>query len=185
MSTEIIAAGGVIATLITVLATFSIWRQSKLHQEALATLNHLHSKEAHAANHLYTRKASHLEKGGAMVGDLKFWAEKCLTPRTKTDFGSKKENAARMTRRFETLSNLAMRYPFAFNDIPNFNKTMGNLMGCVNRIEGLVTSEDPTSKPDKWQEAADSFHKTLAPLTKELQEEINKVISSTQQSKAG
>lgn len=162
--------------LITALVSFAVWRLSKSHQETLAAINHAYSKEAHAANHLYTQKASHLEKAGEIVGDLKFWAEKCVVPRTRTDFGSKEEIASKMSKCFEDLSNHVMRYPFTFDGIPKFYENLGSLMGCVNFIENMVNAGDFKSDSKEWKESVTRFQNELAPLTQSLQNEINALI---------
>lgn len=148
----------------------------RAHSETLTTLNHAYSKEAHAANHLYTRKASHLENAGKILGDLKFWAEKCVVPRTQSDFGTKKEIAKKMSMSFEDLSQLSMQYPISFKEIADFQECMGNLMGCVNYIENMVNSNDFNPKSETWVLAISKFQSELSPLTVAIQSEIENLM---------
>ena len=173
---ELFTAGKLFVGLLSILATYSIWRLNRSHQETLAALNYAYSKEAHAANHLYTRKASHLERASEIVGDLKFWAEKCVVPRTRTDFGPKEEIASKMSRSFEDLSLHIMKYPFVFEGVDEFYGSMGKLMGCVNFIENMANSKDFSSESKAWKEAVERFQTELTPLTQAIQDEINRVM---------
>ena len=173
---EFFTAGKLLVGLVSVLATYSIWRLNRSHQETLAALNHAYSKEAHAANHLYTRKASHLEKASEIVGDLKFWAEKCVVSRTRTDFGNKEIIASNMSQAFEDLSLHAMKYPFVFEGIQDFYGTMNKLVGCVNFIENMANSKDFSSDAKAWKDAVERFQTELSPLAQAVQDEINRVM---------
>lgn len=173
---EYLAVGELLVGLFSILVTYLIWCLKREHQKTLAALNHAHSKEAHAANHLYTRKASHLEQASSIVGDLKFWAEKCVVPRTRTDFGTKEEIASKMSKAFEDLSLHAMKYPFVFKGVDGFYGSMGKLMGCVNFIENMANSTDFSSKSKAWEEAVERFQTELAPLSQSIQDEVHKVM---------
>ncbi|HHQ4474502.1 hypothetical protein [Aeromonas sp. S41-2] len=187
---EYVTIGSLLAALMSILATFSVQRLSnkhsalegllnRNHSTTLAALNHAYSKEAHAANHLYTRKASHLEKAGQIVGDLNFWAEKCVVPRTRVDFGSKQEIADRMSRAFEDLTQHTMQFPVAFKRIEGFQTHMGNLMASVNFIENMVHSQNFSAESDAWKNAVLRFMNELSPLTSALQNEIEVLMQQT------
>ncbi|MFM2657479.1 hypothetical protein [Vibrio owensii] len=177
----------IVTPLIAILALFSVHRLNRRqnsteqeinrnHSDTLAAINHAYSKEAHASNHIYTRKAVHLEKAGELVGDLKFWAEKCVVPRTKTDFGEKQDIAKKMSMAFEDLIKLTMQYPFAFGEIEDFQGLLGNLMATVNRIENLVDSNEFNSKSPSWIEAVLEFQQQLSPLANAIQEQVIKMM---------
>lgn len=187
---EYVTIGSLLANLMSILAMFSVHRLSRRHNSlegtlnrnhstTLAALNHANSKEAHAANHLYTRKASHLEKAGQIVGDLKFFAEKCVVPRTRVDFGSKQEIADRMSRAFEELTQHTMQFPVAFKKIDGFPTHMGNLMASVNIIENMVHSQNFSAESDVWRNAVSRFMNELSPLTNALQNEIEVLMQQT------
>ncbi|MCG7564203.1 hypothetical protein [Pseudoalteromonas sp. McH1-42] len=190
MEIDYIKIGVLLASLFSILATFSVARLTRKHStlegnvnrqhaETLATLNHVYSKEAHASNHLYTRKATHLESAAKIVGELEFWAEKCVVPRTRTDFGTKQEIAAKMSMAFEDLTKHTMHFPFAFKEIPDFQKNLGDLMGAVNYIENMVHSKDFSASSQAWNEAVEQFRFTLSPLISGLHKEIDALMQQT------
>ncbi|MCG3767335.1 hypothetical protein EXA23_14175 [Vibrio cincinnatiensis] len=149
------------------------------HSEMLAAINHANSKEAHTSNHIYTRKAVHLEKAGELIGELKFWAEKCVVSRTRTNFGAKQDIAKKMSMAFEDLSKLIMQYPFAFWEIEGLHELLGNLMTTVNHIENLVNSDEFNSKSHSWTEAVKEFQQQLSPLTHAIQSQVINMMQKT------
>lgn len=191
---EYVKFGTLLASLLSILALFSVHRSNRKqnllegsvnrkqtetenrlnrqHAETLAAVNHSYSKEAHAANHLYTRKASHLESAGKIVGDLQFWGEKCVVPRTRTDFGTKQEIASNMSKAFENLSQYTMQYPFAFKKIGDLQQYMLNLMDSVNYIENMAHTDNFGADSEAWKSAGKRFQQELGPITAALQREI-------------
>ncbi|AGR00048.1 TPA: hypothetical protein NKQ43_003489 [Vibrio parahaemolyticus] len=180
----------VVTPLLAILALYSVHRlnrkqnsteqeMNRNHSEALSAINHAYSKEAHASNHIYTRKAVHLEKAGELIGELTFWAEKCVVPRTRTDFGSKQKIAKRMSMAFEDLSKLNMQYSFAFREIEGFQEMLGNLMATVNHIENLVNSDQFNSQSPSWAKAVQEFQQQLSPLANTIQNQVIKMMEKT------
>ncbi len=187
---DYVKIGVLVASLFSILATYSVARLTRKHSslennvnrqhaETVAALNHTYTKEAHASNHLYTRKAVHLEEASKIVGELEFWAEKCVVPRTRTDFGSKKDIAAKMSLCFEDLSKHTMQFPFTYKNIPDFYSNLGDLMGSVNYIENTVHSDDFSASSEAWTDAVSRFRSNLTPLTRELQKEIEALMQQT------
>lgn len=157
----------------------SLAELSRKHAEVIAALNHNYSKEAHAANLLYTKRAEQLETASKIVGELEFWAEKCVVPRTRTEFGTKQEIASKMSKAFEDLTYLYMQHPATFKKIDNFYSHVGKLMANVNFIENMVHTNDFSASSEAWNSAVLSFQKELSPLTAVLQSEIEKIMNKT------
>ncbi|AWF81636.1 hypothetical protein BTJ40_12815 [Microbulbifer sp. A4B17] len=149
---------------------------NRLHSETIAAINHSYSKEKHAANHLYTLKACHLENAGKIIGEIQFWAEKSISRRTRTEFGTDIEAASHMSKAFEDLSLYTMQYFFAFKEIVHLQKYMSKLTSSVNYIENMVHSNEYNSESENWKSAVVIFHEGLSPLTYALQEEIGKLM---------
>lgn len=157
----------------------SLAELNRQHAEIISALNHRYSKEAHAANFLYTKRAEQLEAASKIVGDLEFWAEKCVVPRTRTVFGTNQEIAGRMSKAFEDLTLFTMQHPSAFGQIENFYSYIGKLMDSVNFIENMVYASDYSSSSEAWKSAVMRFQKELSPLTSALQLEIEKIMNKT------
>lgn len=173
-----------IAAVLNVIAIFLVARltikhskrQEKLnrsHLVILAAQEHANSKEAHTINHFHTRKTMHLEHAGKLLGEINFWAEKCVVPRTRTQFGTHQQIAAKMSLAFEKLSQYEMCYHYAFKDQKKFQDKLGDLMALVNNIENMTYD-------DAFVAAVKKFQDELKPFIESLQTDLNELIGSAQ-----
>ncbi len=173
-----------IAAVISAIAVFLVARLTikhnkqqeelnRLHLDSLTAQEHANSKEAHTINHFHTRKTMHLEHAGKLLGEIKFWAEKCVVSRTRTQFGTHQQIAAKMSLAFEKLSKYAMCYPYAFKDQEKFQDKLGELMALVNNIENMTHD-------DAFVAAVKKFEDELKPFIESLQTDLNELIGSAQ-----
>ena len=173
-----------IAAVISAIAVFLVARLTikhnkqqeelnRLHLDSLTAQEHANSKEAHTINHFHTRKTIHLEHAGKLLGEIKFWAEKCVVPRTRTQFGTHQQIAAKMSLAFEKLSQYEMCYHYAFKDQADFQKKLGELMALVNNIENMTHD-------DAFVAAIKEFEGELKPFIESLQTDLNELIGSAQ-----
>lgn len=173
-----------IAAVISAIAVFLVARLTikhnkqqeelnRLHLDSLTAQEHANSKEAHTINHFHTRKTMHLEHAGKLLGEIKFWAEKCVVSRTRTQFGTRQQIAAKMSLAFEKLSKYEMCYHYAFEDQADFQKKLGELMALVNNIENMTYD-------DAFVAAVKKFEDELKPFIESLQTDLNELIGSAQ-----
>jgi|AZIJ01.1.fsa_nt_gi hypothetical protein len=180
---EIIISATVLAALLSGLFLFSVHRlnrnhtsienrMSRSHTESLESLKASMSKESHAANHLYTRKAVCFEEASKIVGDLIYWGEKCVVPTTVYDFGSKKDIATRMLKAFEDLRHYTLQHSVFFDEVPELQKNLADLMASVNHIQNMIDSDEFRAGKPAWNEAVGVYRQGLAPVAKSLKTEI-------------
>ena len=180
-----------IAAVISAIAVFLVARWTMKHSKQQEELNRLHldrltaqehanSKEAHTINHFHTRKTIHLEHAGKLLGEIKFWAEKCAVSRTRTQFGTHQQIAAKMSLAFEKLSKYAMCYPYAFKDQEKFQDKLGDLMALVNNIENMTHSMHFNKDSYVWKTAIKEFEDELKQFIESLQTDLNKLLEPAQ-----
>ena len=181
---DIIVSTAVLGTLLSGLFLYGVHRLNRnhasleneitrSHAESLASINSSLSKEAHAANHLYTRKAICFEEASKIAGDLIYWGEKCVVPSTSFDFGTKKEIANMMAKSFEDLRHYTLQYSAFFDESSELQNNLGKLMGSVNHIQNMVNSEDFSSGKPSWTEAVNIFRGQLTPVANAFKNEIH------------
>lgn len=84
-----------------------------------------------------------------------------------------------MLKTFEELSQYAMQYPIAFNELDKFQLYMSNLMGNVNFIDNMIHSDNFSADSENWKSAVSKFRNELGPLTRSLKNEIEKIMQQT------
>ena len=182
-----------IAAVISAIAVFLVARWTmkhskqqeelnRLHLDSLTAQEHANSKEAHTINHFHTRKTIHLEHAGKLLGEIKFWAEKCVVSRTRTQFGTHQQIAAKMSLAFEKLSKYEMCYPYAFKNKnqEKFQEKLGELMALVNNIENMTHSMHFNKDSYVWKTAIKEFEDELKPFIERLQTDLNKLLEPAQ-----
>ncbi|MFT6779332.1 MAG: hypothetical protein ACJAV1_003275 [Paraglaciecola sp.] len=185
---EILVSAAVLGTLFSGLFLYGVHRlnrnhvsiennMTRAHAESLASVNSSLSKEAHAANHLYTRKAICFEEASKIVGDLIFWAEKCVVPSTSFDFGTKKEIADKMAKSFEDLRLYTLQYSAFFNESADLQSNLCELMESVNHIQNMVNSDGFSAGQPSWVKAVDVFRRKLTPVASTFKKEIHALMS--------
>lgn len=185
---EIIISSAILGTLLSGLFLFSVHRlnrnhvtienkMNRVHVDSMALINNSLSKEAHAANHLYTRKAICFEEASKIVGDLIFWAEKCVVPSTSYNFGSKSDIAKKMAKAYEDLRHYTLQYSAFFDESSDLETNLGLLMGSVNNIQNLVNSKGFNAGQPAWINAVKVFQDQLTPVASAFKKEIHTLMS--------
>jgi hypothetical protein len=180
---EVIISSAVLSVLISSLALYTIHRVNRNHSSleneinrahafTLASINHNFSKEAHAANYLYTRKAIFLEQAYDHVGELSFWAEKCVVSTTNYDFGTPQEIAVKMMKCFEDYRLLSIKKAPFIKDKSEIWKIQYELSSTVNYIANQANSNDFSAESQEWKDAATAFRDRLPPLSELLKKEV-------------
>lgn len=178
----------VFATLLGAAAVFIGNRQSnkynklegkinRNHERLLADLNDVRSRQQYINNKNYTRNANYLERAANLIGDINYWAEKCVVSRTTLDFGEPKTAAKKMSSAIEALFKLQMNYPYAFKGIKKFDTQIGDLMASVNNIVNKLNQPDYDKNSAALQETVKEFQGKLSPLISNLQKELDSFMS--------
>ncbi|MCZ2809223.1 MAG: hypothetical protein O2V44_07715 [Candidatus Bathyarchaeota archaeon] len=179
---DVLVSSALLAALVSALVLFSVHRQNRLHAETLAHISNGLSKEAHAANHLYTRKAMFLEEAYHIIGDLYFWAEKCVVPATAFDFGSDKDKANKMIKAFEDFRLLTLKNSPFIHEQSMIWGAQSDLMVSVNHIHNMVNSNGYKGGSPQWQGAVNTFQDKLLPLASAVKEEVRELMQFTETS---
>lgn len=177
---EILISSALLAALVSALALFSVHRQDRLHAETVARINSSLSKEAHAANHLYTRRAMFLEEAYQIVGELYFWAEKCVVPATAFNFGNDKQKADKMIKAFEDFRLLTLKNSPFIEEKSMIWLAQGDLMASVNNIHSMVNSSGYQAGSPEWQDAVKAFQDKLQPLASAVKDEVRELMRFSQ-----
>jgi hypothetical protein len=179
---EVLVSSALLAALVSALVLYSIHRQNRLHAETLARISSGLSKEAHAANHLYTRRAMFFEETYQLIGELYFWAEKCVVPVTAFHFGSDKDKADKMIKAFENFRLLTLKNsPFIHEDSIIWG-AQSDLMTSVNHIHNMVNSNGYKGGSPQWQGAVNTFQDKLLPLASAVKHEVRELMQFTETS---
>jgi hypothetical protein len=185
---DILVSATILGTLLSGLFLYGVHRLNRNHASienkitqshavSLASINSSLSKEAHAANHLYTRKAICFEEVSKIAGNLIYWSEKCVVQSTTFDFGTKKEIANKMAKSFEDLRHYTLQHSVFFDEISGLQSNLGELMGSVNHIQNMVESEDFSAGQPAWVEAVGVYRGQLTPVANAFKKEIHTLMS--------
>jgi len=184
--TEYIAGGA--ATLSAVTLYLVHWQNRNLtklihekdaqYSKDIALLNHHLSKEAHASSYLYTRKADILEEGYKIIGQIHFWAEKCVVPLTSKDFGGPKEKAEKMISKFEDFRLFTLKNAPFIDQKSSLWMKQSDLMEAVNFIHNKLSIECENEIDEKWHESVNMLKEKLQPAANEIREEIQKLMNN-------
>lgn len=185
---EVIISATVLATLISVLFLFIVHRLNRTHtsienelnrsqNETISILNHTLSKEAHAANYLYVRKAEYLENAYDIVGEIFFWAEKIVVPVTAYDFGTDKDKSENMIKAFEDFRLMSLKKSPFIDENSMVWKAQFGMLSSVNHIYGLANSENFCADSQEWRDAVEVFQERLQPLREALKKEVRALMN--------
>jgi len=186
---DIVISTGVLAALITGLALLAAHRQNRKHDDLINKSNKQHdatlllmknslSKDAHVSSHLYTRKAIILEEAYNIIGELHYWAEKCLVPLTSKDFGTTKDKADKMIGKFEEFRLFTFKNSPFIDEKSSLWMEQSNLMTAVNFIHKMSLDESGDSTNQKWIKSVNMLKKELKPASDEIKAEIKQLMNN-------
>lgn len=155
--------------------SYALWRDKKIHEETLAKLNYVYSKEVHAENHLYVQKIKHIEKANELLGEIVYWADKSVHATTHY---KGKDPTTKMVAAFEEFSLHVFRFAYSFTDKTVLREKLVELSNQINVITNKTNEEGFSSQSQPWEEAVRKFHEELSPLANSLQKNLVECMSN-------